>query len=63
MQRTSPDGTIAKARALFSSIADASGVIEFNPWTNQIKSKLCKTEQKIKNSRNIKYRRESKGIQ
>lgn len=33
-QKHLPDGTIAKARALFSSITDASAEMEFKPCTS-----------------------------
>lgn len=37
-QKHLPDGTIAKARALFSSITDASAEMEFKPCTSHKKS-------------------------
>lgn len=43
------DGTMARAKALLSSIADASGAAWLNPWTHQPKNK--NKNKKIHNDR------------
>lgn len=40
------DGTIARAKALLSSIADASGAAWLNPWTHPKKKMNIMTDNK-----------------
>lgn len=54
-QKHLPDGTIAKARALFSSITDASAEMEFKPCTSH-KNKSSGIYSRFKIQGEISYR-------